>query len=513
MAFYSMETRNFNTNFVVPAAGVSNNSHKFGLHHPVPNTRFPLHSTYIPTMNEQTINEQQPANEPTVNDQPVNEQPVTDRNVNEQPVSEQHSTPVNISEQAVAKLEEKVTALEAVNYEGLTSFKNFWAEAKSANELLHSSRFLDAEVLSGFRSRVDAVCEKVKAHQDTLSQKSEQVSQAKRAHIEGKVQQAKELLPTDNAKAQKLLRDALACLKDDWSNAKDIQLEEGQIGVRMNRDDHDACWLLWKQVNEECFVHFKEQKQNNYIAISNDVYTLGETVENADPRDALDAIKEFQKKLKGLVLEKTDWEELRTTLNKYWERADQRFKAMKSQFQQGRMHRKEQMERRVEHWKTRQEANIQKFNELISKNFDVITRIEQHMEKLQGDLLAARSEQFKEKVSGWIKEQQEKIAAIQKANRELNEKIADIENKVVKVEEEGLPDRPEHERRKGKANKAQDATASTDSNETSNENSSSTDVNDVTAETRAEEPATEVVEQPVAANESDENETNVQSPV
>lgn len=460
-------------------------------------------------MTEQPTNEQQPANEPTANEQPVNEQPVAAQPVTEQRASETHTTPANISEQAVAHLEEKVAALEAVNYEGLTTFKNFWADAKSANELLHSSRFLDADILSAFRARVDAVCEKVKAHQDTLSQKSEQVSQAKRAYIEGKVQQAKEMLQTDNAKAQKLLRDALACLKDDWSNAKDLQLEEGQINVRMNRDDHDACWLLWKQVNEECFVHFKEQKQNNYIAISNDVYTLGETVENADPRDALDAIKEFQKKLKGLVLEKTDWEELRTTLNKYWERADQRFKAMKSQFQQGRMHRKEQMERRVEHWKTRQEANIQKFNELISKNFDVITRIEQHMEKLQGDLLAARSEQFKEKVSGWIKEQQEKIAAIQKANRELNEKIADIESKVATVEVEGLPDRPEHERRNNKNRKdkpQQDATAS-DSADASNENSPSAEG------TQPAESESENVEQPVAANETGDDETNVQSPV
>jgi len=365
----------------------------------------------------------------------------------------------NITEQALTQLEQKVTALENVNYEGLTTFKQFWADAKDLNELIRSFRFLDADALAPYRQRVDAACEKVKAHQDTLSQKSEKVSQTKRAYIEAKIQEAKELIPTDNQKSQRVLREALACLKDDWSGAKDLQLDEKERNVRMTRDDHDASWLLWKQVNEECFVHFKEQKQNNYIAISNDVFALGETVENADPRDALDAIKEFQKKLKGLVLEKTDWEELRLTLNKYWERADQRFKTLKGQMKEGRMKRATHMEKRIEFWKVRQEANIQKFNELISKNFDVITRIEQHTEKLQGDLEAARSEQFKTKVEGWIKEQQDKVAAIQKANRELNEKIADIESKMSKVDEEGLPDREEYRGKNKKGGNAGQADA------------------------------------------------------
>ncbi len=440
-----------------------------------------------------------PANETNNQPESVSEQvesPIATAK-NEATPAETEATPSNapnITEQALTQLEQKVTALENVTYETLTTFKQFWADAKDLNELIRSSRFIDAEILAPYRQRVDAVCEKVKAHQDSISQKSEKVSQTKRAYIEGKIQQAKELIPTDNQKSQRVLREALACLKDDWSAAKDLQLDEKEMGVRMTRDDHDASWLLWKQVNEECFVHFKEQKQNNYIAISNDVYTLGETVENADPRDALEAIKEFQKKLKGLVLEKTDWEELRLTLNKYWERADERFKALKGQMKEGRMRRATHMEKRIEFWKTRQEANIQKFNELISKNFDVITRIEQHTEKLQGDLEAARSEQFKEKVSGWIKEQQDKIAAIQKANRELNEKIADIESKMERVDEEGLPDREEYRNKNKKASNTADvnsdshqgdSTAET-STEKTNEVESPVDVADITDESKSD---------------------------
>lgn len=433
-----------------------------------------------------------PANETNYEQETVSEQSVETPVASAQPeptVAETTpSNAPNITEQALSQLEQKVTALEHVNYEELTTFKQFWADAKDLNELIRSSRFIEADILAPYRQRVDAVCEKVKAHQDTISQKSEKISQTKRAYIEKKIQEAKELIPTDNQKSQRVLREALACLKDDWSAAKDLQLEEKEAGVRMTRDDHDASWLLWKQVNEECFVHFKEQKQNNYIAINNEVYTLGETVENADPRDALEGIKEFQKKLKGLVLEKTDWEELRLTLNKYWERADERFKQLKGQMKEGRMRRATHMEKRIEFWKTRQEANIQKFNELISKNFDVITRIEQHTEKLQGDLEAARSEQFKEKVSGWIKEQQDKIAAIQKANRELNEKIADIESKMESVDEEGLPDREDYRNKNKKSGNAADVKAD-------NHQGDST-----TNETSVEQ--TDEVEAPVAAAET-----------
>jgi hypothetical protein len=133
-------------------------------------------------------------------------------------------------------------------------------------------------------------------------------------------------------------------------------------------------------------------------------------------------------------LEKTDWEEVRAELNSLWERADQRFKTFKSQRNQDRLERRKKLDKRRDNWRVRQEANIQKFNDLISKNFDVIIKIENHLEKLQNDLINARNESFKSKLETWIKEQQSKIADIQKANRELNQKIASIEKKIERVE-------------------------------------------------------------------------------
>jgi hypothetical protein len=350
-------------------------------------------------------------------------------------MTEPTSTPVNITEQAVTQIENKVAALEATDIKALITYKEFWAAAKYVNELIRSSKFLDVELLAAFRTRIDAICEQVKTIQDDKGKTLDKVSQVKREAIEQKIALAKSLITSENQKAQDILKEALANIKNEWGKEiTALNLTDLEAQVKMSREDQEAVWLLWKQVNEESFVHFKEIKQNNYIRISNEVYALGELVENADPFDAIEAIKEFQIKLKGLVLEKTDWDELRATLSKYWNLADERFKSNKANRNSQRIDRKKALDQRKEHWQVRQESNIQKFNDLISKNFDVITKIEHHIEKLEGDLLAARSEEFKTKLQGWIKEQKDKIEDIIKSNRELNDKIADIENKITEVE-------------------------------------------------------------------------------
>lgn len=342
----------------------------------------------------------------------------------------------NISEQTQQELEQRVAVLENVLLDNSIVFKEYWAYAKSTNERIRSSKFLEPEYLSALRARVDAACERVKQFQDEFNAAIDKISAIKRKYIEEKIQEAKDIIDSDNNKSQHILRDILPLLKDDWGDRiKELGLNEDQFSIKMNKDDHDACWLYWRQVNDQCFIHYREIKQNNFIRVRNELYALADVVNNAEPFDALNAIKEFQKSIKGIVLEKTDWEEVRTELNNLWERADQRFKTYKSQKNQNRIERLKKLDKRRDNWRVRQETNIQKFNDLISKNFDVITKIENHVEKLQNDLLHARNESFKAKLETWIKEQQEKIADIQKTNRDLNQKIAAIEKKIERVEE------------------------------------------------------------------------------
>jgi hypothetical protein len=350
-------------------------------------------------------------------------------------MTELNASPDNISEQTQSELEQRVTILETAQLDPDFVFKDFWAYARITNEKIRSSKFLDPEWLAALRKRVDAACERVKNYQDERNAAIDRISGIKRKYIEEKITTAKDLIDKDNNKSQNLLRDILPLLKDDWKDAgKELGLSEQELSVKMNKDDHDACWLYWRQVNDQCFIHYREIKQNNFIRLRNELYALADVVNNAEPFDAITAIKEFQKSIKGIVLEKTDWDEVRTELNNLWERADQRFKTFKSQLNQQRLERKKKLNQRLEHWRIRQEANIQKFNDIISRNFDVITKIESHIEKLQRDLTYARNPDFKTKIERWIKEQQDKINDIQKTNRELNQKIAAIEKKIEQVD-------------------------------------------------------------------------------
>ncbi len=349
-------------------------------------------------------------------------------------MTEQQANPENISEQTQQELEQRTVVLENAPLDASFDFKEFWAYTKATNERIRSSKFLDPEILAGLRSRVDAACERVKQYQDTRSAFVDGVSALKRKYIEERISRAKEIIESDNNKSQLLLREILPLLKDEWKKTMpDLSLTDDEVNIKMNKDDREACWLYWRQVNDQCFIFHRELKQNNFIRLRNELYALADIVNNAEPLDALTAIKEFQKTLKGTVMEKSDWDEVRAEVNSLWERADQRFKTFKSQRSQDRIERRKKMDKHREHWRVRQETNIQKFNDLISKNFDVITKIENHIEKLQGDLLRARNNDFKAKIETWINEQQDKIADIQKANRELNQKIASVEEKMERV--------------------------------------------------------------------------------
>ncbi len=362
-------------------------------------------------------------------------------------MTETNGSTENISEQTQQELEQRITVLETVLLDNSIVFKEYWAYAKSTNEKIRSSKFLEPEYLSALRARVDAACERVKQFQDEFNAAIDKVSAIKRKYIDEQIQHAKDIIDTDNNKSQSLLRDLLTLLKDEWGEKiKELGLSEDQYSIKMNKDDHDACWLFWRQVNDQCFIYYREIKQNNFIRVRNELYALADVVNNAEPFDALNAIKEFQKSIKGIVLEKTDWDEVRTELNNLWERADQRFKTYKSQKNQERIDRRKKLDKRLDNWRVRQETNIQKFNDLISKNFDVITKIENHVEKLQNDLLHARNESFKAKLETWIKEQLEKIADIQKTNRELNQKIAAVEKKMERIEagEDPYNEKPEN---------------------------------------------------------------------
>ena len=81
-------------------------------------------------------------------------------------------------------------------------------------------------------------------------------------------------------------------------------------------------------------------------------------------------------------------------------------------------------------WRNRMEDNVDRWSSLIQKNEDVISRIENQIDHCQDLEQDARSSDFAYTVRGWIEEKYQKINDIRQTNRELEEKIRSVQNKL-----------------------------------------------------------------------------------
>jgi uncharacterized protein YaaN involved in tellurite resistance len=78
------------------------------------------------------------------------------------------------------------------------------------------------------------------------------------------------------------------------------------------------------------------------------------------------------------------------------------------------------------------ENHVERWTELYEKNEDVVAKLEQQIEECEEMESNAKSDDFAERVRGWIDEKMAKIRDIQRTNRELEEKIRSAKSKLSK---------------------------------------------------------------------------------
>jgi hypothetical protein len=76
------------------------------------------------------------------------------------------------------------------------------------------------------------------------------------------------------------------------------------------------------------------------------------------------------------------------------------------------------------------ESHIERWSDLIEKNEDVISRLEDQIDRLEDEARNARSDEYTYRVRGWIEEKYEKIRDIRETNRELEERIRSVKNRM-----------------------------------------------------------------------------------
>jgi acyl-CoA reductase-like NAD-dependent aldehyde dehydrogenase len=135
---------------------------------------------------------------------------------------------------------------------------------------------------------------------------------------------------------------------------------------------------------------------------------------HGDPHAAKERIKRANVEMKQNPMNSEQYSAIRQMLDEAWEAAT-----------------KTASEKQDE-WRERMENHVERWTELYEKNEDVVAKLEQQIEECEEMESNAKSDDFAERVRGWIDEKMAKIRDIQRTNRELEEKIRSAKSKLSK---------------------------------------------------------------------------------
>ena len=288
--------------------------------------------------------------------------------------------------------------------------RDFWAQVKELKNLIRTLAPLPTAERQRVRSELDDLCQKAKGIQEDMDNDS----RVKRELVESKIEDARRRTKGDAAdlrEARTLLNEALEWMKNGWSgfNAP-TQLTSFSPG-RMNRQDHDACWKQWQEVNESIGWKRRELGDLNYDTCKSDAMEASGNAE-ISPKLAKEQVKSLQQKMKGMSMSRDQFDEIHHILDSVWQRA---------------LHTTQQ---RHDEWRDRMLGQIEKKQELIERSEELISRLEDQIDACREQEANARTEEFADRVRGWIEEKTEIIRSKERFKGELRDQIREIEGKL-----------------------------------------------------------------------------------
>lgn len=317
---------------------------------------------------------------------------------------------------------------------GVFQYREFWAHANEIGERIKTITPLPEDDRERLQEEFQRICREVKRRQAEERDSRRAESRQKREMIERKIAEARacaEAAPEDMKslnKAQALLAEALAVLKEGSPKADPAKGETalvqpepapGPIGGGLLREDRQACWDEWRQVND--FVFGKRQViwNRDYAEVLPKVREAVAEAAEGDSFQALDKIKEVQALLKKAQLSKTQREEIRGMLNEGWEKAIGKVNAVR-----------DEKKRKYEEWLGRMEANVQRWTEELAKNKEMEAQLEAETAQIKEQIQTAKSRETTDALREQLAQNRQKIAALGRMNKQLEEKIDAVKAKI-----------------------------------------------------------------------------------
>ena len=284
-------------------------------------------------------------------------------------------------------------------------YHEFWANAKKISQMFKDLKLIrvDREKLW---SNYTLICDEVRRFQDGEREKSRR----NREFIEG--------LISDAYKQAKYAEN-----KEGIDQAKSMQAEILEImkKEKLIKSDRDECWKRWLELKkriEDTQYNISEYK---YISLKSDADKCLDMAYNDDPHEALNEIKAVQKDLHEAFLYRNRRDQIHGILSKAWDVAISKINAIR-----------EEKKRKYLEWKERTESNIERWEKNIQNSENFISRLEEQIRDLEDKAANARTDDFADKVRGWIDEKEEKISEVRGQIRNWEDKIDSARRSVDK---------------------------------------------------------------------------------
>jgi Skp family chaperone for outer membrane proteins len=311
---------------------------------------------------------------------------------------------------------------------GGVNFKEFWEHSKAVTEMFKTLKPLHPSDRERLWAEVTEIRDEMRSRQSAEREGRERVSQERRSAIMDRVHEAHHTIAGASdldylRRADDLLKEAQQMMKGGWNHLgggfETAITEMFSNDGRLTKEDREFCWEHIQEQWEALKYKKEELRERDYEHGQRLAGDALNAAHYSDPYEALETIKQAQREVKGLRMGKDRSEIVWNHLQEAWDRAIARIEQHK-----------DEKRRKHEEWADRMHANISRWEALIEKNEGVIERLEQQIAHCEDLLADARSDDFAAEVQGWINEKQDKMHDIMATNRELEDRIRDVQEKL-----------------------------------------------------------------------------------
>ncbi len=309
-----------------------------------------------------------------------------------------------IIEQELDKLEhdyyDTTLTLMHVNYR----FHEFWKKAKEVTALFKSTKNLVQKDRERLWDRYSTICTSVKSIQRERDNESANNKDTIFSLLNDVYFQA-----GGSSNLEELIK-----AKSSQSYILGLMKEKTLI-----KKDRDSCWEFWKRIGEVIYSKQGEIGEKNFFRIREKARDALNKSNYGDPYETFKEIKAVQNSIKESYMTRGQRSELRETLNYAWENASSRISEKKAE-----------RRRKYDDWYERMEGHIQRWENNIGKSEEYISSLEEQINRLEDEAANARTDNYNDRVTGWIEEKYEKIIEVKGQIRELEDKISSVKNKL-----------------------------------------------------------------------------------